>query len=242
MRSLTLRAESGQAAVESALTLPLAVFLILGALQLFLMLQARLMAEHAAFRAVRAGSLSQGSCRRMVQAAVTTLLPTFTRTDSATRLAKAFEDHSNNRYDPSLDSGHNGDIVWLLRQSPQLSDIRGAEAFGFDDPDRDSLRLETRLIFWYPMRIPFANWVIARMALASLGLQDYTGFNPLMPVRNANWTQSRSPGSLASRVANAFKARTNSPAGTYVFPIQATYGMRMMTPARQEFFNQQDCM
>lgn len=237
-----MRAESGQAAVESALTLPLAVFLILGALQLFLMLQARLMAEHAAFRAVRAGSLSQGSCRRMLQAAVTTLLPTFTRTDSATRLATAFENHSGNRYDPSLDSGHNGDIVWLLRQSPQQSDIPDAEAFAFDDPDQDSLRLETRLIFWYPMRIPFANWVIARMALASLGLQDYTGFNPLMPVRNARWTQSRSPESLEGRVAAAFQARTNSPAGTYVFPIQATYGMRMMTPARREFFNPQDCL
>ena len=41
MRYRVSRAESGQAAVESALTLPLAVFLILGSLQLFLMLQAR---------------------------------------------------------------------------------------------------------------------------------------------------------------------------------------------------------
>src|SRR5688572_11906480 len=38
------RGDAGQAAVEAALTLPLAVFLVLGTLQLFLMLQARLMA------------------------------------------------------------------------------------------------------------------------------------------------------------------------------------------------------
>ena len=37
--------ERGQAAVEAALTLPLTVFLILGALQLFMLIQARIMAS-----------------------------------------------------------------------------------------------------------------------------------------------------------------------------------------------------
>lgn len=220
--------------------MPLAVFLVLGALQLFLMFQARLMAEHAAFRAVRAGSLSQGSCRRMLHAAVATLLPTFTRTDNATRLAAAFRGRLNNRYSPGLDSGHNGEIVWLLRQSPLRRDILGPDDAAFDDPDRESLRLEVRLIFWYPMRIPFANWVIARMALASWGLQDYTALNPLMPTQNARWTRGSSSGPVRS-VADMFQQRTGSPAGTYVFPIQASYGMRMMTPARSDFFDPQDC-
>lgn len=237
------RAESGQAAVESALTLPLAIFLILGSLQLFLMLQARMMAEHAAFRAVRAGSLGQGNCRRMMHAAVTTLLPTFTRTDTANRLAQAFKARLNNRYEPSLDSRHNGDIVWLLRKHPLRAEIGGQEDSAFDDPDRESLRLEVRLIFWYPMRIPFANWVIARMALAHWGLRDYDALNPLMAVQdNANWTEENPPPeTLTGAVAATFRARTNSPAGTFVFPIQASYGMRMMTPARREFFTPQDC-
>jgi hypothetical protein len=39
----------GQAAVEAALTMPLMLFMILGTLQLFMMLQGRLLAEHAAF-------------------------------------------------------------------------------------------------------------------------------------------------------------------------------------------------
>jgi len=30
-------------------------------------------------------------------------------------------------------------------------------------------------------------------------------------------------------------------AGQYVFPIQATYGMRMMTPARKVHFEKQNC-
>jgi hypothetical protein len=228
--------------VEAALTLPMAVFLVLGALQLFLMLQARLMTEHAAFKAVRAGSLSQGSCRRMLHAAVTTLLPTFTRTDNAQRLAVAFGERSNNRFSPALDSGHDGDIVWILRQSPRFSQIRGEDDAAFDDPDRDSLRLEARVIFWYPMRIPFANWVIAHMALSYWGMQDYTALNPLVPAQHARWVDGSPPENLAGAVAAELVTRTNSPPGTYVFPIEATYGMRMMTPARRDFFNVQDCL
>ncbi|HLM44600.1 MAG TPA: TadE family protein, partial [Myxococcaceae bacterium] len=69
-RPATRRAERGQAAVESALTLPLTVFLMLGTLQLFLMLQGRIMAEYAAFRAVRAGSVRHGDCQAMTHAAI----------------------------------------------------------------------------------------------------------------------------------------------------------------------------
>jgi len=50
--------ESGQATVEAALTLPLTVFLVLGTVQMFLLLQARLLTEYAAFRAVR----EEGRC------------------------------------------------------------------------------------------------------------------------------------------------------------------------------------
>jgi hypothetical protein len=229
----------GQTAVEAALTLPLTLFMVLGALQLFLMLQARLMTEHAAYRAARAGSLSQGSCRRMLHATIATLLPTFARTDSPTLLADAFQARQGNRYQPGLDSGHDGEIVWLLRPSPQRADIPGPDDAAFDDPDREALRLEVRLIFWYPMRIPFANWVIARMSLAWWGLQTYSAANPLMMAQNARW--GAGPSSPPALVAGALAARTNSPAGTYVFPVQATSAMRMMTPARREFFTPQDC-
>ena len=228
--------------------MPLLLFLILGSLQLFLMMQARLMAEHAVFRAVRAGSLSQGSCTRMVQSALLTLLPTFAKTNSPAAVADAFGAHQNNRYDPTRDSGHTGDIVWLIRQAPLRAQIPGDELSNFDDPDLPVTRLETRLVFWYPLRIPFANWVIARISLASVGLQDFTGLNPLLPGRTTDWTSSGGAGldaaareGLPGSIASTFLSRTNSPAGTYVFPIEATAGMRMMTPPRRASFTPQNC-
>lgn len=247
------RSESGQAAVEAALTLPLTVFLVLGTLQLFLMLQARLMAEHAAFRTVRIGSLSQGSCERMMHAAITTLLPTLARTDGPVRLAQAFNARKGNQFVPSLDMGHNGDIVWLIRGRPLHANLPAGDDHFFDNPDvidTSDFRLELRLVYWFPLKIPFANWVISRIALAHLGLQSYNGYDPLHPTGHATgggWQDTGAPKIDTSQVfagKSLFSetlARTDNPAGTYVFPIQATAAMRMMTPARRANFSPQHC-
>jgi Flp pilus assembly protein TadG len=45
------RRDSGQSAVETALVLPLVTFMILGTLQLFMLLQAKLMAQYAVYQA-----------------------------------------------------------------------------------------------------------------------------------------------------------------------------------------------
>lgn len=246
--------ESGQAAVEAALTLPLTVFLVLGTLQLFLVLQARLMAEHAVFKAVRAGALSQGSCKRMMDAALITLLPTVARTDDAGHLVTAYNDRKGNKYAPARDSGHDGDIVWLIRETPTHASIPEGDVFYFDDPDSvdaENFRLQTRLVFWYPMKIPFANWVMARIAQVQFGLQAHEGYDPLSPTgkKEGGWQANGTPpasvttnhAGFPQTVAAAMDARTNNPAGTYVMPIQATASMRMMTPARKAFFAQQHC-
>lgn len=234
------RAERGQAAVEAALTLPLTVFLMLGTLQLFLMLQARLMAEHAVYKATRAGSLSQGYCPRMLQAAVTTLLPTFARTDNATRLTNAFSAHKSNNYTAAMDGQLTGNIVWLLRPRPTAGSIPGQDDESWDDPDQKQIqRLEVRMVFWYPMRIPFANWLIAHMVLAAWGIQPFLAVNPLMPAQKANWNGTETA-PISGTILSEFVTRTGQN-GTYVFPIVATAAMRMMTPPRKAFFTPQDC-
>jgi hypothetical protein len=235
--------ESGQAAVEAAITLPLTVFLVLGTIQLFLLLQARVLTEYAVFRAVRTGSVKHGDCEAMTHAAIGALLPAIARTDSPAALGRAFRIHSENRYTPQHDAGHTGTIVWLARERPQLGDIRPDEEESFDDPARyrrvtDVMRLEARIVFWYPMRLPFANWVLSRMFLAHLGLRDYTAVDPLQPVQQANWGR-QTDFTLEEAIRSELLERVGRK--EYVFPLQATYTMRMMTPARPRYFQTQNC-
>lgn len=226
--------ESGQAVVETALTLPLTLFFVLGMLQLFLLLHARLLAEHAAWAATRTGALSQGSCQRMKHAAILVLLPSFDRTDGPNRLAAAFRARNDNFYKPAWDMGHDGRIVWLQRE------VEGNPVYGpdgedpsFDDVDRNRpLRLTTTLTFWYPMRIPFVNWVMARLSLAAWGIADYTAQNPLVMAQQASWVKDPALKGVTAAVANELRLRTGAPAGTFVFPIQATASFKMMTAPR----------
>jgi hypothetical protein len=236
--------QSGQAAVEAALTLPLTVFLLLGTLQLFLLLQARVLTEYAAFRAVRTGVVKHGDCEAMTHAAIAALLPSFARTDSPAALGASFRAHREGQYQPQLDMGFNGSIVWVTRESPRLTDISATEEEDFDDPARypsvqDVMRLEARIVFWYPLRIPFADWVLTRMFLAHLGLRDYSAADPLQPVHKAAWRQGVNAFTLETAIRNELLERVDR--REYVFPLQATHVMRMMTPPRPRYFVTQNC-
>ena len=252
--------EGGQAGVEAALTLPLLVFLMLGTLQLFLLLQARFLAEYGVFRATRAGSLNHGDCRAMTHAAVLSVLPTLARTDGPAHVEKAFKDHSNNHYKNvrqlpgnSSRTVHAGQIVELWRDvyfGPTRSVFLSPDSLWdpedekFDQPDH-LVRLETRMILWYRLRVPFADWVMGRMFLAHYRLTSYDFVNPLSPVEsNAGWPDSPGlrflgepwPGGPldASMLASADQ-------GHYLFPIRVTWSMRMMTPVKKKYFPAWGC-
>ncbi|RKH52734.1 pilus assembly protein [Corallococcus llansteffanensis] len=256
--------ESGQAMVEAALSLPLVVFLVLGALQLFLMMQARVMTHYAVFRATRAGSVGHGDCQRMTHAAILALIPTFhsfmgqgtgslngplgrgAGSDAPRLLANAFAARSNNRYagtgspGPQLDGVHNGSIVWIQR------DLAGGGVESPEDKDFDRpghlRRLEVQLVFWYPLRIPFANWVMSRMFLAHFNIRPYTDANPLIVAeRDANWNAGEVTPSrvLEGELAMELAERVNN--RQYVFPIITTFTMRMMTPVKARFFPSMSC-
>lgn len=245
--------DSGQAVVETAITLPLTVFMVLGTLQLFMMLQGRLMAEHAAFKAVRAGVVNHGSCDVMKHAAIMAVLPSFnsylgTGTPGATpeaKLAEAFRRRANNKYDAALDAGHTREIVWIFRNRPLQTEVTATAEEDFDDPDSQvhggnpaiGYRLEIRLVYWFPMRIPFANWVMATAFRAYFGLGDYTGYmDPLSPASKTRW---QAGAALPADVTAEYLTRFN--AKQFSFPIQTTYAMRMMTPPRRALFATQDC-
>src|SRR6478672_10248576 len=84
------RADSGQAAVETALILPLMVFLVLGIIQLTSLQHAKLMTEYAAFQAARAGIVWNGSNERMHDAAFFALLPTLGATGTTAELSSTY--------------------------------------------------------------------------------------------------------------------------------------------------------
>lgn len=242
--------------VEAAITLPLVVFLLLGTLQLFLMLQARVLAHYAVFRATRAGSVAHGDCERMTHSAILALIPSFHSflgqsvatgvvqhgggSSAPARLAAAFAARRDNRYSSGLDGVHDGTIVWIDRHI-QGGGVPSPEDRDFDEPGH-LRQLEVRMVFWYPMRIPFANWVMSRMFLAQLGIEDYTATNPLMAAeRNANWNQGEftDPFTLSAALRDELQRRVRLQ--QYVFPIETTFTMRMMTPLKSRFFAQPHC-
>jgi hypothetical protein len=227
--------DSGQALVESALTLPLTLFLVLGTLQLFLILQGRVMAQYAATRATRAGSLKHGSCDAMRDTSIAALLPTFTRSRTPLEVAEGYRVRRNGRYVPSLDLGHDESIVWLIRESPRR--VLPYEEEEFDLASGRPRTLGLRLVFWYPMKIPFANWVINTITRATFRLGNLAGANPLMTAqRTSDWSgqETLNPQVGAELVRRAAVAH-------YVMPIQVTSSMRMMTPARQKNFVTPEC-
>nr|WP_240359231.1 TadE family protein [Pyxidicoccus trucidator] len=254
--------QSGQAMVEAALTLPLVVFLVLGTLQLFLMLQARVLAHYAVFRATRAGAVGYGDCERMTHAAILALLPSFHsflgNSTSATvvqhggganapaKLAAAFAARRGNRYagggapGPRMDGVHDGAIVWINRFI-QGGGVPSPQDRNFDQPDH-LRQLEVRMVYWYPLRIPFANWVMSRMFLAQLNLEEYTASNPLiMAERNADWNRGEftDPFELTGDVGAELLSRVRRQ--QYVFPIETTFTMRMLTPLKSRFFPTMNC-
>lgn len=244
------RRESGQAAVESALVLPLTVFMILGTLQLFLVLQARMVTEHAIMRSVRAGSVHFGSCTAMRDAAIVSLLPSIGAflnpvmpggTPGA-KFANAYQMRANNRYVPRYDGGHDQKIIWLWRLSPLRNQLDPTED-DFDDPEGGGYTLEGRLTYFYAMHIPFANWVMSKMFLAHWGMQPYRFQNPLLETQRANWQREANadPIPVGLTVANEMLRRSTASPPQYVMPLTASFAMRMMTPPRARWFTSTVC-
>jgi hypothetical protein len=246
------RRESGQAAIESALSLPLVMFLILGTIQLFMLMQARLMAQYAAYQAARVGSTTEAHCDAMVDASVLSLLPTFAsylgaqssyggspgqRLGAAFNAYKSTGPHGLTSYGGYKTSGSPGawgpdEIVWIAREHPDfaLGDSPVIAQQQFDNPivaPATPVHLELKLVYWAPLQIPFADWVFSRMALAQMGILSYTATaSPIQINQQANWTAGG--GWLNGSIASELKRRVLIQ--HYAFPIVVTYAMRMMSP------------
>ncbi len=237
MSSLRARSQSGQAAVEAAIVLPLFVFLILGILQLGLMHQARLLTKYAAYKAVRAGSLNSAKVEEMEKAALAVLLPLLSvpssgsatlahipPVGSAAEFQRKWQDLRGNQI-PNTSLKH----VEVTVCGPTRNDVGGGgPELDFDDPRntapsswRDSQRtkLRVQVTFNYRMIIPFADWVIYQAA-------RNRDVPTLMRMRG-----KEAPVEVSDQYKDRSEARLEEAAGRriYVAPIRATYTMRMQS-------------
>jgi hypothetical protein len=250
-----LRREEGQAVVEAAIILPAIIFLLLLAIQLTQLQQARIMCEYAAFAAARTGIVmngnnggSNGFDGPMHEAAVIAVLPTFGRTDSWTELLKTkakFE--AQNLVLRPFGLSQVRVFVWNPVKSDfaQFGQHLNGQELDFDDVRpavADATLLSLQVRYLYEMRVPFANKLIQTiwMAAKSGVLSRWRGWDLTSPRLGTQ----RGPDAVAfSRgIAGGRTVPDGTPegirlgglvaagaAGRFFLPVEAWYTMRMQS-------------
>ena len=274
----------GQAAVETAIVLPLMTFLVLGMLQLTMVQHARLMTEYAAFNAARAGIVWNGNQCMMRRAAVVSLLPTLQATDTLTGgslLGKSRPGLFQTWAEAQILVEATGAISGVLRNlgitdpAVTLIDVEvlnpkttkyfkdgkelefDAVAGWYDKGDdfskkgemRDDAVLTVRVLYLYPMKIPFANWSLFVSYMATRVGTFVTGDFTPGSVGEGGKSIVDGSGTMADAQARTAGARETDydgntifgPGtmallwqvgrrdGVWLFPLSATHSMRMQS-------------
>ena len=253
--------ESGQAVVEAAIVLPATVVLILCAIQIAQLQQARVLVEYAAFNAARTGVVQNGNNDKdgtagpMHDAAALSLLPSYGRTDGFAALSRTWgEFHAREL----LLRAFQLPVVQVFVLNPRRGDfprfgqhLNGQE-LDFDDVrpqavDANLLSIQVRCL--YELRVPFANKLIQTIWLAShtgrgnaRALDAWTGWDLSSPKAFA----PRGPDAVTLSRALALGGRVDDGtpgginlaaltlagnAGRYFLPVQAFHTMRLQSNA-----------
>jgi hypothetical protein len=242
------RGEDGQAVVEAAIVLPAMVFLLLLAVQLTQLQQARILAGYAAFAAARAGIVMDGDPSKMRRAATFAVLSGSGPSDSVSALATTL---LRFQVDDALLRPFGLEQVRVHVHNPVAADFARwgrhlhGEEVDFDDvrPGATEATLLSLQIRWlYELKVPFANrllqtiWMAAKVGL----LHSWRGWDLTGPRLGL---QSGPDAVAASRVAaGSITAADGTPegipiaalaaaarAGRYYLPVQAFYTMRMQS-------------
>ena len=233
--------ESGQAAIETALVMPLFVFLILGLLQMGLLHQARVMTKYAAYKAVRVGAIHSAKMEAMEKAALAVLLPmTGSR---AGNQGAGFYKATPGSYAMSwaMAKGTLGQGETKAPLRVIICDPTTRVSADFDDPDgamgpnggwegQNHGRLAIQITNYYNMVIPFANAVIFYILVAEERAEFYKvlRMRPEGDTGHKGWLADRKKAANGeSRTVEKFVTLAGS--GTYVIPIRAGWSMRMQS-------------
>lgn len=226
MRSARAQLElgsGGQAAVESAIAIPLSMFVILGVLQMGMLQQARMLADYAAYKGARAASVGRAECTVIQKAEIAALVPTLGRADSQSTWIGTYQKYQNNK---------RGSLPVVYNEF-KIEDVHKP----FDTPLKPSEKPEKihlRLHYFYEMNIPFANWLIAKYYLAQRGLESWAGMaDPINPV-----AKTHQPPSVSAVYVDSAYVKNYFNQGIYVVPIQASWSFRMFSQSQR---TQGDC-
>jgi len=244
--------------VETAIIVPMLVFMVLGIIQLGMLHNARLMTEYGAYRAVRAGIVNHGGCNVMERAALAALLPTLpplngpggmaSRIDTLDRAMKF-----HNAYTRRLSSNplfYSAASLPLLKidvlnpKGGELQELFGTYGSHLDtlEIDYDDVRddrvieanlLTIRLTYFYELRVPFANWQIHSFYLGRELLDELKGLQfETQRIRGQSATtylQNRGQGGGEYHRDLAILAQLSGNQRKYVMPLVATWSMRMQS-------------
>ena len=256
MRDGLQRGQSGQVAVETALIIPLYVFLILGILQLGLIAQARVMAKYAAYRAVRVGAMHNASVKAMEAAALFHLMPVLTDVKGQRILPNRSSAEIASKYGKLLLTNSTGEaqMVKIVICGPTDGELSGSGGNSLSAGHQQGLhgRGSNNEVDFDDPRL---------MISEDPGVDPQTGagmrqYNRLrlraqlqllyrMPIPFANWIITRSYLGLslpsvmmmtqkgvpnkASTATQAKTVRVLEAARIYTIPINVSYAMRMQS-------------
>ena len=243
-----LRSEQGQALVEAAFVLPAMIFLLLVALQLTQLQQARILADHAAFAAARTGIVMNGDPAKMRDAAILAVLSGLGPTDSAEALGRTLvrfkaEEAALAAFGLEQMRVHVHSPV--ARDFPVWGQHLHGEEIDFDDvrPGATDATLLSLQIRWvYELKVPFANALLQTIWMAAKGglLRGWQGWDLSSPRLGSQ----SGPDAVQATRATAAAASVDdgmpkgiplgalvaaAGAGRYYLPVQAFYTMRMQS-------------
>ncbi len=228
---------SGQVEVETAVVMPMVIFLLLGLMQLGMLNQARLFTKYAAYRAVRTGAVRNADIDKMEAAAVAAALPILSRNRSGSEVLD--KTHTPGLWLQKLNRPGYGGFLGGAGLGNRMTDVgmkyaevticgplkgdvsgstysaEGTRYVPFDNPDLAGQPLKTKLrielTINYRMVIPFADWVIFRMA---------RGRNLIKELRLQS-TQN------LIDVPGGDQYGAAALAGVHILPIRAQYAMKL---------------
>lgn len=241
--------------METAIVMPLFIFIVLGILQLSLMHQARLLTKYAAYKSTRAGSLNRADQKSMDAAAVAVMMPMLTRanpissgsarmqpqyglynvaspTDYSRHFKEVFESRQNKH-------ANGKPLVEVVICHPLQSDLQPTN--DFDDPAVNPLggnndwrpfektKLSVQVTTYYHLVIPFANAFLWWASYGDMGSQRASTMKTL---------RMHHEGSKNKTVRKTFQGnkkggytledlKSEAENGNYIMPVRASYSMRM---------------